>query len=393
MADLALGLAKSTVEGTLSLVKTAMTEEDNLQMAVKKDLMLMTDEFEMMRSFLTVSKGRGTGDDMARTLVRQVRDMSLDMEDCVEYVVQYTDKSSWLRRLLPRWHCLPAARPVMCLDEAVENIELLKARVESLGQRKMRYNHVGESAPKSAERTHQQAMAFKTTSQGQFVRRNIDGKVNTRREEVDLVDLIIEEKYILKDAIVVWATRSDVGITLISKAFDHTEVLENFLYRAWVQVKQPFNSLEFIQSVLAQFFFYNEDEPLGIKDLVGMETDHCLLMEEYLKRVEVQKYLIVIEGISSIVDWESVLPYLPARDDGRSRILVYTQQPEIASHIVQCPRRISHLYDTDPSVYVMYQTVCSEHKALLLLIKRSLFSLHFIYIVVVVVMHICGHAN
>lgn len=84
MADLVLGLAMSAVEGTLTAAKSAI-EEKKLEKNIQRDLMLISDEFEMMHSFLNVSKERGS-DEMVRTLVRQVRNMALDVEDCIVLV-------------------------------------------------------------------------------------------------------------------------------------------------------------------------------------------------------------------------------------------------------------------------------------------------------------------
>ncbi|CAO2149430.1 unnamed protein product [Urochloa humidicola] len=89
MADLVLGLAKSAVEGTLTVAKSAI--EEKLKKSMQRDLMLISDEFEMMNSFLNVAKERAT-DEMVRTLVRQVRNMALDVEDCIESVM-LVDKS------------------------------------------------------------------------------------------------------------------------------------------------------------------------------------------------------------------------------------------------------------------------------------------------------------
>ncbi|CAO2142328.1 unnamed protein product [Urochloa humidicola] len=124
MADLVLGLAKLAVEGMLTMANTAIEKEKMLQKSVKCDLMLISDEFEMMHSFLNAAKERVTND-MARTLVRQVRNMALDVEDCIESTVQLDDKSSWWRRLLPS--CMPPAAPAVALDDAVADIQLLKA--------------------------------------------------------------------------------------------------------------------------------------------------------------------------------------------------------------------------------------------------------------------------
>lgn len=62
MTDLVLGLAKSAVEGTLTAAKSAIEEEEKHKKDMQRDLMLISDEFEMMHSFLNDAKDRATDD-------------------------------------------------------------------------------------------------------------------------------------------------------------------------------------------------------------------------------------------------------------------------------------------------------------------------------------------
>lgn len=164
MADLVLGLAKSAVEGTLTMAKSAVEEEAKLKKGVQRDLMLISDEFEMMHSVLNVAKDHVT-DDVTRTLVRQVRNMALYVEDCIESGVHLEDKSNWWRRMLPS-SCVPVAAPGVDLDATVADMELLKARVEAMGHRNLRYSRVGDSSSKPGKQTRQQAVTTATAASG-----------------------------------------------------------------------------------------------------------------------------------------------------------------------------------------------------------------------------------
>ena len=78
--------------------------------------------------------------------MRQVCNLALDVEDCIESVIQL-DKSSWWRRLLPS--CVPAAAPVAALDDAATDMKMLKARVQDIGERSRRYGHIGDCSLKA----------------------------------------------------------------------------------------------------------------------------------------------------------------------------------------------------------------------------------------------------
>ena len=126
MSNFALGLTKTAVEGTLSRVQLAIDEENKLRETAKQDLRYITAEFQMMQSFLKVANKERASNEV----VKQLRDLAFDVEDCVEFVVHLDNNESsltWLWRLLPS--CM-APSQTRDLDKAVTELKVLKARVE-----------------------------------------------------------------------------------------------------------------------------------------------------------------------------------------------------------------------------------------------------------------------
>lgn len=78
------------------------------------------------------------------------------------------------------------------------------------------------------------------------------------------------------------------------------------------------------------------------------------------------KYLVVLENVSTMVDWEAVRVYLPDRNND-SCIVVNTQQMEIASLCVGHPNQVLELENisVDHSVYAVFKKVCFDHHQLL----------------------------
>ncbi|KAL6595406.1 hypothetical protein ACP70R_047746 [Stipagrostis hirtigluma subsp. patula] len=358
MADLVLGLAKSAVEGTVSMTKTAIEEEEKIQKSVKRDLMLISDEFETMNSFLRVIGDRITND-MTRTLVRQVRTTALDVEDCIESVI-HLDRSRWWLRMLPFF--LPAARSVAALNEVVNDIELLKARIEAMGQRQTRYNHVGDSNPVTQVQQHavEKTAAFYVLE-----------KARETSKKGNLIDLIRKERgNHPRQVVAVWGTGGDLGMTpIIRKAYmgisiDGADKL--FDCRAWVKLTQPFNPHLFLRSLLTQFYAsFNPQQGCNV-DVRKMMREASMTaagLEEALVRHfrnKQPRYLVVLEGISSMDEWDSIMAYLPDWKN-RSCIIVHTQGIEIASlcvgHSCQCSElKVSELkrFSVDHSVFVFY---------------------------------------
>ncbi|WVZ50492.1 hypothetical protein U9M48_001738 [Paspalum notatum var. saurae] len=368
MADLVLGLAKSAVEGTLTAAKSAIEEEEKLKKSMQRNLMIISDEFEMMRSFLNVAKDRTT-DEMVRTLVRQVRNMALEVEDCIESAVLVDVKKSnwWSRLLLSRCMLAAAAAPAAALDDAVTAIELLKSRVEAMGQRNDRYmSIVGDSGSKpSTENTHQKALAD-AAALG-ILNEARDAKKHGRAG--DLIQLIknIDDALPLQ-VISVWGAAGDLGVaSIIKKTCDDPEICKNFRFRACVKLMHPFNSHEFIRSLLLQFCTnYSTQQGSSVDFLEPadvMIADQDVLIKEFMKRVSHQRYLVFLEDVPSTFDWEAVRVYLPDKKKG-SCIVVHAQQLEVASLCVGQSNLVLELEQFSPehSVFVFFNEAKKKHR-------------------------------
>ncbi|RLM73812.1 hypothetical protein C2845_PM15G10440 [Panicum miliaceum] len=362
MADLVLGLAKSTVEGTLSMVKSAIEEDKKLKKSVKRDLMLISDEFEMMHSFLNVTKDHTTND-MVRTLVSQVRNMALDVEDCIESAAHVDpNKSTWWRGMLPSR--MKAAALAVALNEAVASIELLKARVEAMGERNMRYSHISGPSSKPDVKMHQPTGVVNATSFDILL--NVRSDMMKQCGLVDLRKLISKKDGELHQVISVWGTARNFGMaSIIKKAYDEQEISKNYSCRAWVKVMQPFDPHEFIKSLLIQFFT-NYCPQQGsttvdfMKPMKVMESTKGKLIKEFTKQLSNQSYLIVLEDLSTVVDWDIIREYLPNNNNG-SCIIVATQQLEIASMCIGHSYLVSELKQSSSQMIILFVCFPRRH--------------------------------
>ncbi|XP_066334563.1 disease resistance protein Pik-2-like [Miscanthus floridulus] len=379
MADLVFGLAKTAVNATLCMAKSAIEEEKKLKKSVQRDLMLISDEFEMMHAFLNVvSNERAKGDDdMSRTWVRQVRDMALDVEDRIECVLQLDDNkpSYWWRNLLPSCVLLPQEPGAAALGDAVAGIELLKARIEAVGPRNTRYiqiQQIGDAAACKCqckpvavgELLHQQALADSTTESDILFEARNSAKICP----VDLVKLIVDNKEQALRVVSIWGTTGDLGTTsIIRTACDDTEIFSNFGSRAWVKVPRPFSPHEFLRRLLTQLYTNRCLQQQGsrstadvLKKMEAMSSSSApqgggLLVDELMMQLGDERYLVILEDVSTMVEWDTIRAYLPDRNNG-SCIVVHTQQAEIAGLCVGHSHRVCELdqFSADHSVCVFF---------------------------------------
>lgn len=112
-------------------------------------------------------------------------------------------------------------------------------------------------------------------------------------------------------------TGSDLEIMTMKKAYDDSETCKNFTCRAWVKLVHPFNPIEFIRSLLPQFYRNScskQEETANFLEVLAVATDKELILD--FKNQISQRYLVVLEDVSTMVDWEVVRGYLPDKNNG-----------------------------------------------------------------------------
>jgi len=319
MADLAIGISMTAVEALVNKVKTAINEEAELWQIVQRDTLFMKDEFEMMQSFLKTADWEQVKNTVGRTWVRQVRELPYDAEDSIESIILLdTKRSLWTlcRRLLASCSCSSGAPST--LDQAVDEIKLLKTRVEEVSSRNKRYNLINDSGSNTTTTPQQLASvpAIGTTSavdiltEAWSTEQKLGGFVN--------LTMLVNESSKALQVISLWGTRGDFGVTsIIKEVYEEPVIRQKFRSRAWLKLAHPFNAHEFIQSLAEQFYgnsVKDGSEIIDIDVLTRMEmAKRTDLVKEFVQQLSKYRYLVVLEGLSNMSEWEAVRPEVPNR--------------------------------------------------------------------------------
>lgn len=269
------------------------------------------------------------------TCLKHVRELAYDLEDCVELVVHLDDKPIFWRRLLPV--CIIGPLP---LDQAVTEIEELKGRAKELSECYSRYSNISEPAAVSKlivmPQQQQEASSRATGATSSNMLAKESDAARRQRGIGDLTQLVTnkDNKDPQLQVISVWGTGGDLGTTsIIRKAYNDPEICRNFACRAWVKLMHPFNPHEFVRRFMAQVYTNTCEKQgarVGAHVLKKMEARQEDLVEEFVQEVNTKTYLVVLENLNHMLDWDAVRTFLPDMKNG-SWIIVSTQQFEIAS--------------------------------------------------------------
>ncbi|XBJ13701.1 hypothetical protein VPH35_005830 [Triticum aestivum] len=300
----------------------------------------------MMQAFLESAHDEGDGNRVVKVWVKQVRDVAYDVEDTLQEFAVRLQKQSWWRI---RRNLLDRRRVAMQMKD-------LRANVEDVSQRNMRYSLIKGSGSKAAMASEQSSI----TSAALFGIDEARHAMKQEKSKVELVQLLNEKENDLR-VIAVWGTSGDLGQTsIIRTVYEDPDIKSKFSCRAWVRVIHPFNPKDFVQSLVQQF-----DAALGVDALLKMEKTLQELAEEFNRYVNSKRYLIVLNDLSTLEEWDLIKRCFPDKTMG-SRIIVSTAQVEVARLCAARESIVSVLrcMSADQRIYAFHEKVSQDGRGL-----------------------------
>nr|UBY07514.1 NBS-LRR disease resistance protein [Dasypyrum villosum] len=347
MEATALSVGKSVLNGALSYAKSALAEEVALQLGVRRDQVFITNELEMMQAFLMSAHDEGHDNRVVKVWVKQVRDVAYDVEDTLQELAVRLEKQSWWR----------IRRTLLNRRRVAKQMKELRANVEDVSQRNMRYNLINGASSKAA-------MAAEQSSISSAALFGIEEARRTSRQEksnLDLFQLINQKENRLK-IIGVWGTSIDLGqASIIRTVYENQETKSKFPCRAWVRVMRPFNPKFFVQCLVEQFEAY-----VGVNVLLETEKTSQELTKNFNEYVDKNRYLVVLNDLSTVEEWDRVRKCFPNNSMG-SRIIVSTAQVEVASLCAGQESMVSQLrqLSADHNIYAFHEKESSSTHAII----------------------------
>ncbi|CAM0958417.1 unnamed protein product [Alopecurus aequalis] len=380
MEATAMSMGKAMLDGALGYAKSKAAEQIALQLGVVRDVNFITNELQMMQSFLMTADEEQSKNKVLMTWVKQIGDLAYKVEDSLMDFGLHKEKKPFLG-------CIPR-NPFDRRRIALE-VKELRAEVEDVSNRNLRYRLIKESSGSKPTLAEEQASIAITALFG-INEARFAALEHEKTLEVDLLQLITSSS-VDRRVMAVWGTSGELGKTsAIQEVYDNPKVLKRFGFRAWIRLMRPFNSKEFLRNlhytgcptgtkgslepvlealfllVLVCKFYENsldglgkeeKDTSIGANVLMKMENmDQNELVHVFNAHVSSNSYLIVIDDLSTIVEWHCIKKYFPDNKK-QSRIIVSTQQVEIASLCIEKPYQVSELkqLSSDQTIYLFHK--------------------------------------
>jgi hypothetical protein len=332
----AVSLARSVLQSVVSSARSAVADEVALLLGVPREVEFIRNELDMMQSFLRVASARPDAvarKETVRTWVNQVRDLANDVEDCLFEFASYSATapawSSWLPDSLTARHRL------------AERIRDLKASVEELNQRNLRYHLIVDPPSSAAEvdEEEQQLLPYHDSdgpsdADHAFPEWDIIGRDKDKEELIkhlisggDGRDLAV---------VLVWGMGGMGKSSLVSMVRNDPKLLDAYDCGAWVTMRHPLDTTDFMRRL--------GKEP-GLRPAAAHDDPGGL--REHLKD---KRYMIVVDDLQTKKEWDQVWPKLSnLKNTKGSHIIVTTRLEDVARHCAGSVREgHSHVHELKP---------------------------------------------
>ncbi|PAN13379.1 hypothetical protein PAHAL_2G332500 [Panicum hallii] len=371
MEATALSLARSVLHGILSSARAAVFDEVARLIGVPNEVDFVRSELEMMQAFLGVvyahpdAAGRT---ETVRTWVKQVRDLAYDVEDCLLDFALYAARASSSRA----GSLLPGA--IAERHRIAERIRDLKARVEQLNQRNLRYRIVVDS-PAAGAAAEQAASSLPehdaNSAELAFQESDIIGRLDEKAKLTELIsgaepgeaagrrrrmplrglvpsfwfNHVVEffcvptiggptgEAAVIPTSprrpagtlrvVSVWGMGGMGKSSLVWAVHNDPVLLDEFDCGAWVTVPHPLDNPEVFRRRLRKELGVARNQDLG----------------QYLRE---KRYRVIVDDVHTNEEWDAICQVFQFRNSKGSRIIVTTRREDVARHCTK------HVYELKP---------------------------------------------
>ncbi|KAL6176085.1 hypothetical protein ACLB2K_052721 [Fragaria x ananassa] len=296
----------------------------------------LVNELERIKAFLRVADAKEESDPQLKVWVKQVRDVAHEMEDALDKFRLFHSHyhGHGFQASLHKLSCIVKKWKVN--HQISADIRRINSKVKSLYEGNERYKLVAQAGSSSASLVHHHKIG-----QGDAL----------LLEEADLVAIGEHKKQLIELLMKGDTGRQVVPVvgmaglgktTLVKQVYKDPKVQKRFKVHAWITVSRSVKLNQLLRHMINKIFsVITKPDP---EDEVDTMDDNQL-RKRIKKLLQNSRYLIVLDDIWHIQDWEAINHVMPNNDRG-SRVMLTTRNVNVAS--ASCSGNYDMLYHLEP---------------------------------------------
>jgi len=339
--DLVVGASNDAVKSLVNKLGSLLAQEYTLIRGARDDIQYITDELGSMQAFLNrLKRAPGSHDEQRLDWMKQVREVSYDIEDCVDDVDHRLSGeprgSGILVFLRKKWYLLTTLYARHCIATEIGN---LKTRAQHVSERRMRYGvkklENDDRGPSTGASVPQDIVA----PPPHLIGTTEPVGLEDAKKELEPCFTFTKEGQQRFLAIVGFG---GLGKTTLAMEL-YREFGEKFECRAFVLASQKFQLATVLKSLIKQL--HEQQSGASKNDLEGIENwSEEVLKKKLADQLKEKRYLIFIDDIWSVFAWENIRDSFTKNQKGGT-IVVTTRFKSVSE---ACRRHQGHVYEHQP---------------------------------------------
>uniref|UniRef100_A0A0D9WQI8 AAA+ ATPase domain-containing protein n=1 Tax=Leersia perrieri TaxID=77586 RepID=A0A0D9WQI8_9ORYZ len=318
-------MADAGVTGVVAKLGELATAEATALLRVDAEIRLLRRKLAYLQALVRGAdrQRRGRANELLLLWLRETREVAFEVEDAVDEF-HLRVETFQLRAKLRRgwWHRAAVdllhgfAMQISVRHGLSNQIIKINERIDELNQNKETYNI--ESSP---------SVIWNSSSIEANPEWDEDGYVvDSRQHEFTLLkdQIIKKEDNVLQRAVILILGESGIGKTMLArKLYNDTNVIKHFEVHAWVCLPPHIRFNDYLDIMYRQVSSQILEAPKVYNTTSLSSGDEETTEHKLLQLMQNKKYLVVLDGLVSISDWNSMFDVLPDNNNG-SRILLTT---------------------------------------------------------------------
>lgn len=306
------------------LFKLLLDEHRKLK-GVRRDAKFIGDELRSMKAALEVLADEEQLEPTMRIWRDDVRELSYDMEDCIDDFVARVDHELDGRTTLKKF--VDMLKKPKHHHQTASEIVKLKARATEAGERHKRYNIIRPTPCISSCAIDPRLPALYA---------EVDELVGIDGPKDDIIDWFQSEATSTQLQVLSIVGSGGLGKTTLAKQVYHA-LESQFSCSAFVSVSRNPNMRKILRDI-AQGVGFTDSPP---------DDDVQQLISKLRQHLKDERCFVVIDDVWSADEWETIRLVLSNSNHG-SRIITTTRNSEVASC---CSSRGGHVYEMEPLTF------------------------------------------
>ncbi|KAK9928116.1 hypothetical protein M0R45_025269 [Rubus argutus] len=329
-------MAESVVTFLVDRLTTLLEEEAKLLSGIREQVQDLVDELERIKAFLRVADAKEDSDPQLKVWVKQVRDVAHEMEDALDKFRFFHshDHGRGFQASLHKLSCI--IKKWKARHQIATHIQRINSKVKSLSEGHERYKLVDQTGSSSARQIR---LKF---GQGDALLLEEADLVAIGERKKQLIELLMKDDF-GRQVVPVVGMGGLGKTTLVKQVYEDPKVQKRFKVHAWITVSRSFKINQLLRHMINKIFKVIRKPVPEDEEVENMDDNQ--LRERIKKLLQNSRYLIVLDDLWHIPDWEAINHAMPNNNHG-SRVMLTTRNVNVAS--ASCLGNPNMLYRLEP---------------------------------------------